>query len=172
MQTCLKEGDRPLIGLSEKKLDALFDAKFRECAEFASWFLSRTKFRDRSARLVLLRSNHPWYQSKRTGVQSETDILVVFEDQDTAARFAIHIENKLANGKYTNNQPQLYHERANDWRHMAKFGNYDDFEVVLMAPRAFYNRHLEQSQIFHRFVPYEDVAKYIPEFGVEVYALL
>ena len=150
---------------TEKQLDKQFHAKFEQSDEFSAWFLNRTKFAGRATRLILLRSNHPWYQSKKTGVQSETDILIVLEDVNTRGRFAVHVESKLANGKFEPNQPELYHERAADWRGMAKYGAYDDYEVVLIAPRVFYDRYHEQSKIFHRYVPHEDIAHFIPEFG-------
>jgi hypothetical protein len=150
---------------TEKQLDAFFHAKFMQSAAFAEWFLSQTKFCNRSSKLVLLRSDHPWYQSKKTGAQSETEILIVLEDISTAEKFAIHIENKLANGKFGAKQPELYHERANDWRHMAKFGNYDDYEAILIAPHTFFERHPEQTKLFHRYVSHEDIARFIPEFG-------
>ena len=102
---------------------------------------------------------------RESGVQSETDILVVLEDVATGERFAIHIENKLANGKFGTKQPELYHERGKDWRHMAKFSNYDDYEVILIAPHFFFDRYPGQSKLFHRYVPHEDIAKFIAEFG-------
>jgi len=150
---------------TEKDLDKAIEAKFRKSGEFVTWFLSRTKFANRAANLVHLRSNHPWYQSETTGVQSETDILVVFEDAGGSNRFAIHIENKLSSGSFTENQPDLYRERAAEWVGREKYGNYDDFEVVLIAPRAFYERNGDQCRIFDRYVAHEDIAEFIPEFG-------
>ena len=150
---------------TEKQLDASFHRAFERSGEFATWFLGRTKFSGRRIRIVLLRSDHPWYQSRKTGVQSETDILIVMEDVDTGERFALHVENKLENGKFGRNQPELYHERAADWRRTPKWGDYDDYEVVLIAPSAFRDRNAEKAKLFHVFVAHEEVAGFVPEFG-------
>jgi hypothetical protein len=154
-----------LTGFTEKQLDAFFHRAFERSEEFSTWFLARTKFAGRRARIALLRSDHPWYQSKRTGVQSETDILIVIEDLDSGSRFALHIENKLANGKFEPNQPELYHERAKDWRFTPKWGNYDAYEVVLIAPRAFRDRNADKAAIFDVYVAHEELAWFVPEFG-------
>lgn len=153
-----------MSGVSEKELDRLFAAAFGSRPEFRQWFLDRTKFSGRECHVVLLRADHPWYQSKKTGVQSETDILIVLEDVETQERFALHVENKLAKGSYTANQPALYLERAEDWRHDPKYGSYVDYETVLIAPHAFRLKNLEQSTPFHRFVAHEEIAGFIPEF--------
>jgi hypothetical protein len=152
--------------VTEKELDRLFAAKFGACPDSRRWFLERTKFSGRQCRVLLLRADHPWYQSKKTGVQSETDILIVLEDGATQERFALHIENKLANGRYTPNQPQLYLERAEDWRDDPRYGSYDEYETVLIAPHVFHRGNIERSAPFHRFVAHEEIAAFIPEFGM------
>lgn len=154
-----------MTGATEKQLDTAFHHAIERSEEFRTWFLGRTKFAGRRARIVLLRSNHPWYQSTKTGVQSETDILIILEDLDTRCRFALHVENKLANGKFGPSQPRLYRERAEDWRFVPKWGNYDEYEIVLIAPRTFRDRNAEKADTFDVFVPHEDIAAFVPEFG-------
>jgi hypothetical protein len=154
-----------VVGFTEEQLDARLHAYLESSQEFLTWFLGRTKFAGRRIRILLLRSDNPWYQSKRTRKQPETDILLVLEDLDTNDRFALHIENKLANGKFGEDQPELYHERAEDWRGVAKWGSYADYEVVLVAPQCFFERNREKAELFHRFIPHEDIALFVPEFG-------
>jgi hypothetical protein len=151
--------------LTEKQLDKAIEEQFKKFDEFSNWFLNQTKFANRPSKLVFSRSNSPWHKSRLTGKESETDILVVFEETETSRRFAIHIENKLSNGRFEPSQPRQYHERAMAWIGNKKYSNYLDYEVVLVAPRAFYDRNKEEAGIFDRYVSHEDIARFIPEFG-------
>jgi len=150
---------------TEKQLDKAIEEKFKKLDEFSAWFLGQTKFANRPSKLVFSTSGNPWYKSKLTGKESETDILVVFEEIKTSRRFAIHIENKLSNGRFEPLQPRQYHERAKAWIGNKKYSNYLDYEVVLVAPRTFYDRNKEEAGIFGRYVSHEDIAQFIPEFG-------
>ncbi len=78
---------------------------------------------------------------------------MVFETEGKS-NIALHIENKLANGKFTQYQPELYGERGKLWLNTEKYGNYSDFETVLVAPIEFYANNLEASQCFDKFVSY------------------
>ncbi len=149
---------------TEKQLDKAIEEKFKKFDEFSDWFLGQTKFANRPSKFVFSRSNSPWYKSKLTSKESETDILVVFEEIETSRRFAIHIENKLSNGHFKPSQPQQYHERARAWIGDKKYSNYLDYEVVLVAPRKFYDRNKEQSGMFDRYISHEEIARFIPEF--------
>ena len=153
-----------MIRVTEKLLDKAFEAKIKDSQEFRSWLLGKTKFSGRQAKLILSRSDNPWYRCKETGKDSETDILLVFEDFATRDRFALHFENKRSNGKFGERQPELYHKRANDWLHMPKWGSYRDFEVIIIAPIFFYRNNSERSAIFHRFISHEAIAEFVPEF--------
>jgi hypothetical protein len=133
--------------------------------KFFNWILGKTKFADCSARIVLLRADNPWYQSKANGKQSETDILLVCEDKKSTKRFALHFENKLADGHFMPEQPEQYELRAREWMNMPKFANYSDFETILVAPHAFYKRNDDKVHHFNKFIPHEDIAIFIPEFA-------
>jgi hypothetical protein len=156
---------------TEKQLNWLFETKIRQSDDFVEWFLGRTKFRGRSARLVLARADNPWYRSKKTGKGSETDVLLVFEDRISGQIFALHIENKLSGGSFTHKQPEIYYERAEDWKNTAKWGDYSDYDVILIAPRRFYDTHKAESDKFGSFVPHEDIAEYITEFAANLLPL-
>lgn len=151
--------------LTEKVLDRIFAAKLTASNEFRTWLLGKTKFAGCTATMLLCRADHPWYISKKTGTQSETDILAVFEEISSPRRFAIHIENKTWNGKFGPNQPELYHERATDWIGLPKYHRYTDFEAILIAPLNFFEFNKERAKIFHQYVSYEDIAEFIPEFA-------
>lgn len=151
--------------VSEKQLDKLFEAKIRDSEAFKRWFLGRTRFANRATSIVLTRSNHPWYKSRRTGKESETDILLVFKDIISDTIFAIHIENKLEGGRLTMDQAQTYSERALDWRNRDEYGRYDEYECILIAPRSFYNKNIDKAEIFDCFVPHEDISEYITAFA-------
>ena len=154
---------------SEKDLDKVLDDGFKNSQEFSKWFLSKTRFSNLGASYRWSRSDHPWgrftfeVKNQKTGKNeeitrdSETDILVVFESESNK-RVAIHIENKLANGKFTQYQPEFYSKRAEAWLNDEKFGNYTDFETVLVAPIEFYTNNFEASKYFDKFISYEEVA--------------
>ncbi len=90
---------------------------------------------------------------------------MVFGDELDNNKVALHIENKLTNGKYTQYQPEFYSKRAEAWKNNTKFGDYSDFETVLVAPLAFYKNNFEASQHFDKYVSYEEIAILLPEFS-------
>jgi hypothetical protein len=151
--------------MSELTLKRALVKQVEESPEFTSWLLARTKFIGVSVSLKMARCDNPWYQSKKSGRQSETDVLLVFERSDNQIRFALHIEIKTAKDRFQPDQPELYHERASDWLGDSKWGNYEDFEVILVAPRTFYEKNREKSDLFHQYIPSEAIAETIPEFA-------
>ena len=160
---------------TEKELDEALDKAFKDSHEFTIWFLSKTKFAEISAQYYWSRSDNPWGRvpseepDPETGKlekiirESETDVLVVFEAEGNK-RFALHIENKLGNGKFTLGQPRNYTVRAKHWAGNPKYGNYTEFETVLVAPKEFYERNIEEARIFDRFISHEEIASFIPIF--------
>ncbi|QYK13192.1 hypothetical protein K0I63_01325 [Shewanella rhizosphaerae] len=162
--------------LTEKQIDPLIEEAFNESDAFVEWFLSKTKFRGIDAKCVWSRSDHPWgrftfeISDPNTGAteqitrDSETDVLVVLEGT-TGKRFAFHIENKLAGGHFTLHQPDMYKMRANSWLNDDKFGDYDDFETVLISPLAFYKNNIEAAKPFDRYISYEEASIFLPELS-------
>ncbi len=161
---------------TEKDLDQVLDKNFINSREFTTWFLSKTRFSDVNAVYQWSRSDNPWGKVPLTILNSETgetetiirecetDVLVVLQTNDHQS-IALHIENKLANGKFTPYQPELYRERAKLWLNTEKFGNYSDFETVLVAPLEFYRNNFNEAQHFDKFISYEEVAILLPEFA-------
>lgn len=161
---------------TEKQLDAALEDAFKSDPAFTQWFLAQTKFTDREATYFWSRSDHPWgrilYTTKNvdTGAsdisvkECETDVLVVFRAKDDE-RIALHIENKIGTGKFTALQPEMYAQRAEQWKGNPKYGAYADFETVLVAPHLYQERNASQASIFSRFIAHEEIARYIPEFG-------
>lgn len=165
-----------MASVTEKQLDRAMDSTLQQDAEFARWLLARTKFADRDAKYFWSRANHPWgtidfRQTDTDGrveiirKECETDVLVVFLASN-GERLALHIENKLGSGKFTDLQPQMYRPRAEQWLGKDKYQNYTDFQTVLVAPNAFRERNANQVAMFDVFVSHEDIAAYIPEYGV------
>ena len=160
---------------TEKALDKAIEDAFKTSHEFANWFLSKTKFADKAASYLWSRSDNPWGRipltirnPKSDAVEeiireSETDILVVFQTNDFI-RFALHIENKLAGGKFTPLQPELYAERAKLWLQNPKYKEYTDYETVLLAPIHFHEKWIHESKKFGCYISHEDIAKHVPAF--------
>ena len=161
---------------SEKDLDLALEMALSTNPTFAAWLLRRTKFSDLAATYAWSRANHPWgpvsleVASTETGERGtivrdgETDVLVVYETAQNR-RVALHIENKLAGGKFTPFQLALYNARAKSWKGNSKFGSYDDWDIVLLAPRRFYDRFPVVCKQFGAYVAHEDIAFHIPAFG-------
>lgn len=114
---------------------------------------------------MLIRSDHPWYRSKLTGKDSETDILIVLKNRATEGVFALHVENKLAGGKFEPNQPETYKSRAQDWIGLKKFGAYLDYETILIAPAEFIERNAQEASHFDRRIHHEAIAVFLPIFA-------
>jgi len=162
--------------LSEKQIDPLVELAFNNSPEFLRWFISKTNYKGLNGSCVWSRSNHPWGrltfnlkdpetdQYREMTRDSETDVLVVLEE-DSGKRFAFHIENKLADGHFTLFQPDMYKQRAEAWLRNEKFGNYSEFETILLSPLAFYKRNREEAEKFDRYISYEEASIYIPELA-------
>ncbi len=160
----------------EKYFDKALEKAFNENEEFAEWFLSRTKFRGTTAKVCWSRSDHPWarltfssidpitQEEKTITRDSETDVLVVYES-DSGERLGVNIENKLSNGSFEPYQPETYKVRAKHWIKNPKYGDYEDFDTVLVAPRTFFDRNLDAAKLFGSFVSYEEIAVYVPDFS-------
>ncbi len=161
---------------TEKDLDKILDDGFRNSNAFSNWFLSKTRFSNIGASYSWSRSDHPGgrfdfeIRNSESGEaetitrDSETDVIVIYEDTD-GNRIALHIENKLANGKYTLYQPEFYAQRAKAWLNNENYGGYSDYETVLVAPLEFYANNFQDSQKFDKFVSYEEVGLLLPEFS-------
>src|ERR1017187_9167310 len=98
--------------------------------DFRRWFVNKTKFKGDNPRWVWSRSDNPWcgvelrLPNRQIGEpemvtrQGETDVLFVFVfEAEPGRRLALHIENKLASGRFTPFQPEVYDARAEFWTH-------------------------------------------------------
>jgi hypothetical protein len=136
--------------VKEKGFDKALEHELRTNPQFAAWFLNKTRFREQKATCVYSRSNNPYGKvpfeelnqltgQMATGTrESETDVLVVFETDDNKRRFALHIKNKRAGGKFTPRQAQNYKDRAKHWMGKSKYRNYEEWATVLVAPGKFH----------------------------------
>lgn len=165
----------PPASLVEAKLDAaLAEALFGQ-PDFASWLLGRTRFRGEVADCVFCRSDNPWStvrlerpnpvsgELEVLSRQCETDVLAVFQTSD-GRRLALHIENKLSNGRFTHLQPELYRERLQQWKNRPKLGQYSDATSVLVAPEAFVAKHRGESLMFESYVSHEELGEHLRAF--------
>ena len=164
---------------TEKDLDRAIEDAFKTTPGFVDWFLAQTKFKDEGATYCWSRSNHPWGkvdltvpnphtgESERISREGETDVLVVFETA-SKKKVALHIENKLTAGKFTLWQPELYAARAASWKGHPSYGEYEEWETILVAPTAFFDRNELDARKFDRFIPHEEIAVHVPVFGTQV----
>jgi hypothetical protein len=98
---------------NELDLDHLFWKEMRDNPAFRTWFLGLTKFSEHALDLVTDEKWHQrWYTDPLNGKDSETDIVLLFKDRGNGDRYAIHIENKPAHGKWEPNQAENYRRRA------------------------------------------------------------
>lgn len=161
---------------TEAKLDEALGQALLNEPGVAAWFLGRTRFEKQVASCVFCRWDNPWSRVHLEGnpvtgevgsvvKECETDVLAVFATED-GRRLALHIENKLAGGHFTPNQPELYQARKGQWTGREKFGNYTDASTVLVAPRKFYERLRDRADRFDSYISHEDIAVYVPAFGL------
>jgi hypothetical protein len=148
---------------TELELDHFFWKAISTNVAFQGWFLDRTKFANHALELVGDEKWHQrWYRDPVTGLDSETDILLIFKDQSTGERIAIHIENKPPWGLWEPHQPENYRKRAanrmSNWR-------YVDLQVVLIAPTSFIAGSISELDYFDIAVSYEALSEFVPEFG-------
>jgi hypothetical protein len=80
-------------------------------------------------------------------------------------RIALHIENKREQGQFTPYQSQGYAARARKWVDNEEYGGYQEWDTVLVAPRAIRDRFAKEASVFGAFIAYEDIAEYVPAFG-------
>jgi hypothetical protein len=161
----------------ESDLDSAFARKIKESPEFVSWLLSRTKFSQYGSRVRLLDEEqasirprkfwwkHWWCTIPELTEQRETDIFVAFEIMDTGERFALHVENKLSNGTFSQGQAEAYGFRARHMMNKVRYLNYTDYQTILISPISFKNKNGTKCDLFNCHITHEDIAKFIPEFG-------
>jgi hypothetical protein len=169
------------VGLNEDALCRLFAEKIRNSAEFRSWVLDQTKFGGHSDAILLheeqaksrpsVRADnwwrHWWCRIPSSGKEGETDIFLAFEAPRAKSRFALHIENKMA-AEFLDGQPEGYEARARYKMSDPKWLNYIDFETILIAPREYREARRQSCDVFNRFISYESIATFIPEFLLDL----
>lgn len=104
-----------------------------------------------------------WWCRLPDGSEGETDLFLVFEAG--AKRFAIHIENKPADGKLSLRQARNYRPRAAFMANHKRWLSYADFETVLLAPQSLIEANRKAASQFDRQISYEELAEEIPIFG-------
>lgn len=159
----------------ECDLDQAFADKVKESTEFCWWVLDHTKFRGLAADVRLLHEEqgktdrkvwwkHWWCFVPEIEEQRETDIFLVFQIEANGKRFALHIENKRENGKFSDGQAEGYGPRARHMMSKDEYLDYSDFETVLIAPSTFRKKYREECDLFGAYISYEEIANFIPEF--------
>ena len=171
------------MSLNEDLLCRAFAEKIRHSAEFLAWVLGQTKFsaHQSNARLLYeaqVRSRprvqpnnwwrHWWCKIPGSGKEGETDIFLAFEDVDTKMRFVLHIENKK-DSEFLDGQPEGYETRARLKINDPRWLNYVDFETVLIAPIAYRATRRPSCDVFERFISYESIASFVPEFLLQAH---
>jgi hypothetical protein len=160
----------------EKVLDRALESALIQDASFRQWFIDKTRFQGIIPTCHWSRSDNPWCRvtlylpNPHTGKaelvkrDGETDILFVFQ-AESGRRLALHIENKLASGRFTLYQPEVYEARAKLWVRNMDYGDYDEWETVLVAPSSFLKRNAASAQKFGVSIAHEDIAVYLPIFS-------
>jgi hypothetical protein len=161
----------------ESDLDLAFANKIKESPEFSSWLLSRTKFYEYQSLVRLLDEEqasirprkfwwkHWWCSIPELPKAGETDIFIVFEIKDTNWRFALHVENKKDDSTFEEGQAGAYEFRARHMMNQEDYLNYSDFQTILISPTSFRHRNSTQCELFNCHISYEDIARFIPDFG-------
>jgi len=132
-------------------------AALRDCLEFRSWFLAKTKFfayrqnarlMDEEQRDARSSSAKYWWRSHWTDQDGETDLLALFEAEN-GIRFALHVETKASRSGFQERQAQNYRRRAARWagsgRNPKAVPEHDQATTVLCCKRAFADKHADEA---------------------------
>lgn len=160
--------------IQEVQLDHAFADTLANSRDFQEWLLSGGRFarfahsskllihEQASARKSAKHWWKHWWCKLPDHSESETDIFLVFEAD--GARFAVHIENKPPHGQLGMEQAVDYRRRATFKANSPDWLNYSDFEVLLLAPKAFAHKNVECATQFDRTISYEQVGQFVPLF--------
>lgn len=155
----------------DKPLNVAFARLAYTSPDFREWLLDQVHEAVGPTRTVLARGDNPWSKSLLNGDDlGETDILLVFEPLNGGGRLALHIENKLPWDKFRPKQLEKYRRRATEWVGAPKWGTYHEWRLGLIAPQSFYDRNKIECDRWPRFVPYEKIVRWIPEYAQYVSA--
>lgn len=150
----------------EKQLNAALETAAKDLPELCRALLTSVGENDDNLRYHWSRSENPWYRGWWQGRKrdSETDILIVFESHFDKSRFALHIENKVA-ADFQPDQPELYHTRGQDWIGLPKWGNYQSFKTLLIAPAAYLSTNTVQAKRFDGELSHEEISQFVIDFA-------
>ncbi len=141
-------------------LDGLFRNEIVRSPDFRDWLLGRTKFAGLDAELI----DEPWLSRRgdRGDSAPATGIFLVFRQWGLDRRFALHVENRRRGDRLEPGDAARCLVQASRWHTCRQC---DDYETLLMAPSALYERHRPEADRYQRYIAYEDVAEFIPEFA-------
>lgn len=161
--------------ISESELDEAFADGMSGQHEFLNWVLSGGRFARYASAARLLHNEQAaaranarkwwkhWWCRLPDGSESETDIFAVLEAPRT--RFALHVENKPADGNLSMRQAADYRRRAAFKANDLAWLGYTDFETLLICPVEFARRNTECVAQFDRLLTYEAIAQHLPLFA-------
>jgi hypothetical protein len=135
----------------ERDIDLLLAEELIVAPTFATWLLNQTGFAGLVVDVVDVFVS-------RSDITGESDLVVVFEEADAARRFALLIEDKI-DAPLQPDQESRYRLRAQ--REIDR-GDYQAFEVLLCAPKAYAEAHPETAA-FDRIITYEAIATFLKE---------
>lgn len=79
-------------------------------------------------------------------------------------RFALHIENKTGTSRFRDGQAEAYRPRGRHMQGKPEFLAYTKFSTVLLAPDRFRTKFPDKSDLFDKFISYEEISEFLPEF--------
>ncbi|MBN8905229.1 MAG: hypothetical protein J0H99_01085 [Rhodospirillales bacterium] len=162
--------------LTEDELCSAFAEAAKNSETFTRWILLRTKFAGYASAVRLLHEEqlsirprkfwwrHWWCHIPELAKDRETDIFMVFEIAGGEQRFALHIENKMDNGRFAPGQAEAYRPRAAHMANKPEYLGYQDHQTILLAPVSFMWKHPGSCTHFDACLSYEDVASFVPQF--------
>jgi hypothetical protein len=166
-----------IVKLKEDELCSAFAETAKTSEIFTRWMPSRTKFAGYASAARLLHEEqlsirprkfwwrHWWCHIPELAKDRETDIFMVFEIAGGEQRFALHIENKMDNGRFAPGQAEAYRPRAVHMANKPEYLGYQDYQTILLAPVSFMRKYPDSCTYFDACISYEDVASFVPQFS-------
>ncbi len=167
------------VKTSEDDLCRAFAEAVRTSPKFRGAVLSRTKFAASATTARLLWEEqvrarpkvlpdrwwrHWWCKIPEVNRERETDIFLVFEDEVTAERFALHVENKLE-ASFTDGQAADYEPRGRHMLNKPRYLSHGDFATMLVCPAAYAELRADQANVFGSVLSHEEIGAHVPEFA-------
>jgi hypothetical protein len=147
----------------EKDFDLLLEQALWEKADLRSWLVAACGVPGHDWRCAWSRADHVWttvLDEHGKKWEGETDVLIVLENENHE-RLALHIENKQPGRLFEEGQAVQYPLRADKLKAREKYGDYESWRTVLVAPKQLCEDNPDEAGRFNAVVDYHELEDWL-----------